>query len=163
MSLQEEIVATLQSAPPGEAVRLDPAVGRRWCVSLQRALGGEVAESTDYLHGRAYCLDHRLPLRDDWPWRATLRVRISGIGPFATQVFIQSKRQGNWWTGAISTHRRGWLPEHGEVLTRLRKWYADNGLKEVDPVTAAQPAPAGTRVPGFRGSEVVLFEALFHG
>ena len=162
MSLQAEILAALQAVPGDTGVRLDPNTARRWAAGLHRALGSEALDATDYVLGRAYCLNCRLPRQAGWPWRATLRVCLSGVGPFVPQVFIRSYLEERWWAGAVGTSRSGWLPEHEQALQRLRAWYLDNDLKEVDPDTAAQPAPAEVRVPGLRGGELILHGALFY-
>lgn len=161
--LAEAVIALLQARAPAAGPLLDAKTGRALQAGVERAVGGHVSDWSDYQAGRAYRLRLALPASARDRWRYVLRLRISTLGPYATQTFQRCWNQQRWWSAAIMSNRNGWEPEHAELLERLRDWYRENGLQEVDAQTQAVLLPAGVPVPGLEQSGVDLFTALFGG
>ncbi|MDB4896154.1 MAG: hypothetical protein JWN15_2416 [Firmicutes bacterium] len=161
MGIDEEILAALRAAVANGQLATDPKQGRVWQLSLQRVLGGQVADHTSY-GLRAYQFDCPLPIPDGTPWRSTLRVLLSNAGPFVTHTVVRSFGQVRWWAGAIQVSRIGFTSVDTEALEKLRAWYGANELTEVDPEVQAMLVPADIPLRRPRGGgELTLFGALF--
>jgi hypothetical protein len=160
MSLEATIISALESAHTQEGPWLDPG-NKGYAQGIQRALGARLDDKTDYARGRAYCFECPSFTPGDERWRTVLRVRISGVGPFATQTFVQESNEGHWWSGPIRSSRVGTQPEHVERLAKLRAWYQEVGVTEVDQATQAQLLPEHIPFPRRRDHIVTLFQALF--
>lgn len=161
MSIQEEIIASLRTVVNQAEPVVDPRASQVWQTSLQRALGGPVEEVTRYPSARAYRFDRAVAGDGNDRWRTELRIRISGVGPYATHSFIHYSNLDHWWAGAIRASRTGFLPEHAEVLQRLQVWYHENGIAELDHQVLAEPAPEGTALLKRSGSTATTYAALF--
>jgi hypothetical protein len=155
MSLQEQIVAALGEAQPGGPL-VEPKTARNLLLGLTRALGGSVEDETDYRTGRAYRFSHSVRTEEERKWRTLFHINISAVGPFATHTAILRTVEERWWSHNIRTSRNGFHPEDAEVIERLRAWYAESGLVEVEPQVQALPAPEGAFKEG-----TTLFQALF--
>lgn len=146
MALADEIMQLVQ-ARPASGPLCDPREGRNRLVSLARALGGHVDDETEYPSARAYRFHHALLPVGERNWRSELRITVSAVGPYATHNFLLRANQEAWWATVLRTSRTGFGPEDAPVLDRLRTWYRENDLTEVDVHTQAHPAPgedAGT-------------------
>lgn len=162
MTLEEEIIAALRAAPLKAGGLVDPHAGRRLELSLQAALFGRgVEDRTDYPGGRTYRFHSRVFAGDTGVWRHLLQVRISGIGPYATQTFVQTYGHHQVWSGAVRTSRSGFHPDHLDALERLRVWYLANGLQELDMRTKACPVPTDVQLPWLRAGQGTLCQILF--
>ncbi|HWI65451.1 MAG TPA: hypothetical protein VNT75_26765 [Symbiobacteriaceae bacterium] len=155
MTLEEQILAALQSATPGGPL-VDPRTARTLLVSLTRALGGSVEDETDYKTGRAYRFAHSVRTEEDRRWRTIFHITISAVGPFATHTAILRAAEERWWSHNIRTSRNGFHPEDADVMAHLRAWYEENGIAEVDAKAQAQPAPKD-----LFPDEPPLFQVLF--
>ncbi|HWI51393.1 MAG TPA: hypothetical protein VNT01_04550, partial [Symbiobacteriaceae bacterium] len=155
MTVEEQIQAALQGAQPG-ATLVDPRTGRTLLVSLTRALGSNVEDETDYRLGRAYRFAHSVRSEEERRWRTVLHVDVCAAGPFATHTFILRTAEERWWSRNIRTSRVGFHPEDAEVIARLRAWYEESSLTEVEPRIQALPAP-----PALFAEGTTLFQALF--
>lgn len=161
MPTEGELLAVIRTAFQGEARRLDPQAGRTWQTSLQRLLGVPVEDWTDYTRDRSYRFSHRLTSETDPAWQALLRIRISSLGPYATQTFLLQPNQDQWWKGPIRADRVGFRPEHANSLQRLRAWYEEQGLQELPPESQAALLPADLTVRLRPGRDYTIFYALF--
>jgi hypothetical protein len=156
MAFDAELAARMQNVP-GQGPLVDPKAGRTWQIQLGRVLGGAVHDETRYSAGRAYRFDFVIPTTEEGPFASTLRVLISGAGPFVTHLFLLRSSQKRWWCNTIRTSRTGFAARDAEVLARLRSWYAEQGLTEVDAATQAQPVPSGLG----EDPEMTLYQFLF--
>lgn len=161
MALADEITAALRAGLDRQAPWVDPGQGANWVAGLGRALGIRPEDRTEYPRGRAYRIWCPAYAGDGEPFRYVLRVIISGAGPFATHLFVKLSAQGRWWSNATHTSRSGYYPEHAEAIARLRAWYAETGLCEVDVQTQALPAPDDVPVPRRGDVAPSLYQALF--
>lgn len=161
MNIADEIMAALHAAKEQKESLVDPKASRVWQTSLQKALAGPVEEVTRYPGARAYRFDRSVAGDDNERWRTELRIRISGVGPYASHMFVELSNADHWWAGAVRTSRNGFYPEHSEVLARLRAWYHEHGITEVDHQTLALPAPEGVLRIKRAGAVPTLFDALF--
>jgi hypothetical protein len=155
MTLEEQITTALRGVQPG-APLVDPRTGRTWLLGLARALGGSVEDETNYGNGRAYRFSHTVRTDEERMWRAVLQVCISGVGPFATHTFMLRAADPHWWAHNIRTSRNGFYPEDAEITAKVRAWYQENGITEVDTYTQAQFAPTD-----LFPEETTLFQVLF--
>lgn len=162
MSLEQEIVAVLRESEQKAESLTDPRQGRSWQLSLMRTLGGHVEDRTQYQNSRSYRFDCTIPAHEVRPFRSSLRVLISGVGLYATHTFVQGFNRDHWWSDAIRTSRIGFYPEDEEALRKLRAWYQEFGIKEVDPLIQGLPLPEGIRWPARRDVPPTLFQALFN-
>lgn len=161
MSTQEAILSALQAMTEKEGALLDPKVGRAFHLSLQKSLGGQVTDQTAYTSGRAYQFDCPQLTEEERPWRSVLRLYISGAGPFASHSFIQQSSQHRWWSGAIRVNRKGFDENDEQLAAKLRAWYQENNLTEVDQQVLAQPVPPSIPLRRGRYGDLNLFDGLF--
>jgi hypothetical protein len=160
MTLVEEILSALRSPRVQELPLLDPKVGRVLQQSLQRALGGQVEDLSDYLRAPAYRFDRAI-VNEGERWRVVLRVRISGLGPWVTYTFVQGYGDDHWWSGPFRASRAGFSPAEAELRERLLAWFAEQGLTLLDLQTQAVIVPDDIPLPRVRESQLTLFQALF--
>jgi len=161
MPQSEQILQTLR-----DQVNFDPGpddlkTAHAMQAKLEAALGGRVQDKTDYRGGRCFTFDYPFFDKENEHWLIALRVRVSRIGPYTTQMFVQSHRDRHWWTGPIRTSRFGFTPEHTAVLECLRAWQTQVGLTEVSVESQTVLVPEEIRVPRFRGRDLTIFQALF--
>lgn len=161
MNIADEIMVALRSAKEQSEPLVDPKASRVWQTSLQKALAGPVEEVTRYPMARAYRFDRVVAGDQNERWRTELRIRISGVGPYASHMFVELSNLDHWWAGAVRTNRAGFYPEHQDVLARLRAWYHEHGITEVDHHVLALPAPEGVVRRKREGAAPTVFDALF--
>lgn len=157
MELKDEILAALQAAGEKEGPLLEPRTGRHWQAGLHRALGFPLADMTAYDNGRAYRFEGMVPPEDAEPrWTSHLKVWVSGAGPYATHLFLLRHGQERWWIDTVRTSRVGFTPKDAEVLEKVRGWYAEHRLTEVDVFMQATQVPEDVK-----GLPDTLGKALF--
>jgi hypothetical protein len=163
MELQEEILTALRDAAIREGPLVDPRIGRTWQTGLQRLLNCQVTDATQYPSARSYQFECAVTPVEGRTWRSTLRVLISGVGPFATQTFIVGYGQERWWAGSVRVTRTGLSEEDAAAMVKLRAWYPANHLTEVEPAIQAEQVPAEVPLRRTKDGQLSLFQALFKG
>jgi|GEM_PF-3409648 len=142
MSLEHAIIEALRTHSETPGALTDPATGRQHHINLQKALRLPVADRTDYRRGRCYFFETVVPAPAEGVWQYALRIRVSGAGPFAIHTLMQRFAQTRWWAGSVRPTRGPLSEAQAGAIERLRAWYHEAGLTEVDPETQALPTPA---------------------
>lgn len=161
MSQEAAIIESLQVAWAKAGPRPDPRQGAAYQQGLSRALGARVEDRTDYTRGRVYIFEQTYFDAASERFRTVLRIRISSAGPFAVQGFVLESNEGFWWSGPVRVDRGIALSEHTDRLARLRNWYRESGLTEVEQQVQGALLPEHIPYPRPRGREVTLYQALF--
>lgn len=161
MSLQAEILTALHDAQHRTSSLLDPSAGRMWQEGLVKALSTIVADRTDYgFAARAYRMDCRVPSEQE-RWLTTLRIRISGVGPYVSHAFVQAHELERWWSSATRASRAGYEPSHLTILSQVRGWYATAELIEPDQEVLSELVPEEIILPKRKGGTTTVYQALF--